>query len=596
MTARAFFLLGLMTVIPLAVASTSGPDTARDDVQTVQAGEDATSIAVLSDAVGNVTAIYGSDAADEEDTIFARRYPAGGPVADEPVALDTLTGDESRSDTSAAMDADGNLILVWSGAVTALAERRLIAQRFNADLTPRGDRIILAPAAQDISDVAMNAGGEFVVIWTVDNGSIEGSQRVQRFNAAGQATSETFTLVDDDNTFISDAAISPSGAFVVSYIGGRNETNAIERVFFQLFNTQGERVVNGARANTDDIDMFRTTVAMDATGHFIVAWSDDEAEFVDARRFDATGQPLGNTFRVSQDDNARGPQIAADANGGFVLIWRGSDEVFARRYSANGEGTDRVTVYRGQSPTYLHVTTDADGDYAAIWRESSATSSSRGVYLRRYIGPEDIDLAARLVATNESVPPGGSVSYRLTIDNNHDSVSPVTSGTNADTLNRAIGAATGISAEITLPASLTDIDVSNITAPAGRTFECTATATSTLTCGLNGALYAGESIAARITARADDQLQTLQANVSATADQFDSNEASDTGNNGDSATITIAESSGDTPANSGGGDDDDGGSGGGCTTAENSAFDPTFIVLLALAGIIIARRRRDQSA
>ena len=63
---------------------------------------------MLSDAVGNVTAIYGSDAADEEDTIFARRYPAGGPVADEPVALDTLTGDESRSDTSAAMDADGN--------------------------------------------------------------------------------------------------------------------------------------------------------------------------------------------------------------------------------------------------------------------------------------------------------------------------------------------------------------------------------------------------------------------------------------------------------------------------------------------------------
>ena len=588
----------------LAMANTAEPDTPLEDVQTVTADDEANSIAILSDAVGNIVTIHDTGTAGQRDTIYARRYPADSPPADQPIALDTLAADESRTDTDAAMDAQGNFVLVWSGSVDdSSSERRLIAQRFNADLTPMGDRIVLAPAARDISDVDMNPAGDFAVVWPIEDDTLSGSQIVQRFNAEGQATSERFTLVDDGSTFISDVAIAPSGAFVASYIDSGSDTATNAQAVFQLFDAQGARVGDPVRANTDDSDQARTAVAMGAAGQFVVAWSDAEAEIVTARRFDSTGQPRADQFTASALDGARGPQVGYDANGGFVIIWRGNDEVFARRYTVEGEARDIVTLYSDQSPRYLDVAVDADGDYAAIWTEASDTSPNKGVYARRVVGPETVDLAATLVASSSSVAPGGTAEYQLTVDNNHDPVAPVdTELTGATTLNRAIGAATGVTATFTLPSSLSGITLSDTAAPSGRTFDCDAPDGNTLTCALQGALYAGESLSSRVSAQAGDALQTVQTDVLVSANQFDSDEASDDGNNRDSARVTVTEDGDDSSPGNGGSndgasdnDDDDGSSGGGCTLAEKAAFDPTLLLLLACAATIIAVRGRDKA-
>jgi hypothetical protein len=510
---RCFSFSGLLICASLALASTGGSDTPREDVQTVIGDADATSIAVLSDAVGNIVTNHEVSDAGDNDPIFARRYPAAdGQASDEPIAIDTLTDEESRLDTDAAMDAGGNFIVVWNSLPEdSSGARRLVAQRFNADLTPIGERIVLALNAHDVSDVDMNASGDFAVVWAIDNGTLNGAQVVQRFNAAGTSTSNMFTLVSNDNELISDVAIAPSGAFVVSYTADATSSDTNAHAFFQLFDAQGERVGEAVQANTDDSDLFWTAVDMEAAGNFVVAWGDGESEAVDARRFDSNGQARGDQFRVSVADGASEPQVALDASGRFVVIWAGKDEVFARRYSAEGDATEIVTVYDGQNPQDLDIAADADGDYAVIWTEVSETSPNQGVYVRRYVGPESVDLATSLVADNDSVAPGAAIGYRLTIDNNHDPVAPVDTGlSGANTLNTAIGAATGVVATITLPASLSDIAISDATAPSDRAFDCAPPDANTLTCRLEGALYAGEGVSARVLARAGDQLQTIQ--------------------------------------------------------------------------------------
>lgn len=600
---RGISFSGLLLCAALALANTGGPDTPLEDVQMVIDDDEAGSLAVLSDAVGNILTLHEANDAGDNDPILARRFPAGGPPAEELVTIDTLTDAESRLDTDAAMDAQGGFVLVWNQLPEGGGDRPLVAQHFSPNLEPVGDRILLAANATGLADVDLNDNGDFAVVWSIDDGTIAGAQRVQRFNAAGSPTSEAFTLVASDNELISDVAIAASGAFVASYTADPDDsdTNPNAQAFFRLFDAQGDPVGEAVQANTNDSDLFWTTVDMTSAGQFVVAWGSDDSGFVSARRFDAAGQPQGAPFQVNVDAGASEPQVALDAYGRFVVIWAGADEVFARRFSAAGEGADVITVYDGQNPRALDVALDADGDYAAIWTEVSDTSPNRGVYARRYAGPETVDLAATLVASSDSVAPGGTVEYQLTVDNNHDPVAPVDTGlTGANTLNNAIGAATGVTATFTLPASLSAITLSDATAPSGRTFDCAPPEGNTLNCALEGALYAGESLSASVSATASDQLQTVQTDVFVSANQFDSDEASDEGNNRDSASVTVAENGDDSSPGNGGSngsasdsDDDDGGSGGGCTIAENAAFDPTLLLLLACAAAILVVRRRN---
>ena len=580
----------------LAGANTDMADSPLEDAQTVTDNNSAQGIAILSDALGNVVTLYEANQSDDNDAILARRFPNNSDGLGEPVIIDTLTAAESRLDSEAAMESDGDIVLVWNQLPEANSgERPLVLQRFDRDFQATGGRSILTANANGLADMDVNDNGDMAVAWPIDNDTVFGAQVIQRFNDQGDATSDMFTLVDDDNELITDVAIAPSGAFVASYIDGRSDSTRNASVYVQLFDAQGQRLGDPIQVNSDATDSFRTAVDMDTEGRFVVAWSDDDAEIVTARRFDSTGQPLGEQFQVSGNEGNRDPRLAYDAKGRFVVLWRGNDEVFARRYNAQGEPAEVVTLYSGQTPAYLDVASDADGDYAAIWTEISDNSPDRGIYARRYVGAENVDLAVSLVPANNSVAPGATVGYRLAVDNNHEIAAPVrTELPGANTINQAIGAATGVVTTVTLPAGLSEITISDQSALDGRSFDCNTAAATTRTCRLAGALYAGESLSARITATAGDKLQTLESTVAVTARQFDSDESSDTGNNRDSASVSVTADSAGDASDAGGNEDDDSGSGGGCTMAGNAAFDPTFFILLACAGLLLASRHRKR--
>ena len=98
--------------------------------------------------------------------------------------------------------------------------------------------------------------------------------------------------------------------------------------------------------------MFRPAVAADpATGVFTVVWEDFVGLTVNpvdikARRFDASGTPLGSEFTVNTTtDGSQGqPEVAVGPNGEFVIVWAGDSEnspvdfldVFAQAYDATG--------------------------------------------------------------------------------------------------------------------------------------------------------------------------------------------------------------------------------------------------------------------
>ena len=139
-------------------------------------------------------------------------------------------------------------------------------------------------------------------------------------------------------------------------------------------------------------------IAMDADGDFVVAWkgySQGASDDIYAQRYNADGSTAGSEFRVNTftSNIQNKPTIAMDADGDFVVAWvsyyqdSGERNVYAQRYNADG------TVAGGEFPVNTTTTSwqkapsiamDADGDFVVAWVSIGQDGDSLGVYAQRY--------------------------------------------------------------------------------------------------------------------------------------------------------------------------------------------------------------------
>ena len=193
-------------------------------------------------------------------------------------------------------------------------------------------------------------------------------------------------------------AVSPDGGFVVVWQDDRSDGSSwgiFARVFDRFGNPVGDQLrVNAATEGPQTAP----AVAMGADGGFIVAWesSDGTGSGVFARRFDRTGAPLGNQFRVNTvtTDDQEAPAVAMDADGNAVFAWESNGQdgsfagVYARRYNAQGGAqggeflVNQTTNGPQRSPA---VAMAADGRFAVAWMSLFAPGDNQhGVVARRF--------------------------------------------------------------------------------------------------------------------------------------------------------------------------------------------------------------------
>ena len=99
-------------------------------------------------------------------------------------------------------------------------------------------------------------------------------------------------------------AMDASGNFVVAWHNQDRNASTDDGVYWQRFDAAGQRQGAETRANTYTTDVQQyASVGMDGTGNFVVAWQSrgqDGSDFgVYAQRYGAAGQPLGTEFRVN---------------------------------------------------------------------------------------------------------------------------------------------------------------------------------------------------------------------------------------------------------------------------------------------------------
>ena len=310
---------------------------------------------VAMDDAGNFVIAWTSDLQDGDARgVYAQRFDSLGNAVGGEFLVNTVTLNKQQT-PAVAMDADGDFVIVWEDHAQDGSNEGVFARRYNS-LGVAQDPVEIqvntfTTGKQNIPDVAMDANGNFTIVWMSkgqDGGDGQEGVYGRQFDAAGNPLGGEFLV----NTVTAKAQENPSiamdvnGNFVVVY-SSKDLDGSSRGVFGQLFDSAANKIgpTEFQVSTFTTLDQQNPSVSMDADGDFVVVWEsvnqDNPGDFLTgiyAQQFDKTGAPVGsetlinNTVTDTQKDSA----VAMDANGSFVVVWQGDSldtgDIFARRY------------------------------------------------------------------------------------------------------------------------------------------------------------------------------------------------------------------------------------------------------------------------
>jgi len=271
-------------------------------------------------------------------SISGRGFDASGlALGDEQIVNSFTTGFEVIPRVAAT--SSGDFVVTWTSSNYGAPEpgRDIVgvfARQFDADGAPVADEFgvnVDTSGSQWVSDVAMDAAGNFVVVWQTYTYS-EQTVVARRYDANGVALGGELPIGGASAPASSPSvAATADGRFVVAWEQGMESGGRDIRA--HRFAADGTAEGDELQVNTHTTgSQGRPVVATDDDGNFVVAWTaygyfnpppDGDAGGVFAQAFAHDGAPLGSEFQVNtyttgyQND----PDIAVNAAGEFVVAW-----------------------------------------------------------------------------------------------------------------------------------------------------------------------------------------------------------------------------------------------------------------------------------
>jgi hypothetical protein len=366
--------------------------------------------------------------------IFARRFnalpnPLGREFRTTPITS------YIQGSSHVASDKDGNFVVVWDEADysaygAADPDNRIMAQRFNVNAGKVGPPFqvnTFTTSYQYTPKVGFDGAGNFVVVWAYyydDYAFLSG----QKYAPTGTPMGGEFQV----NTYTSccvgyngyenlgvfddiDVAGDEAGNFVVVWRGPENSIAA--RFFDSAGTPQSDQFV----VNTDTtIGGRMPAVTPDHQGNFVITWADEYVYRIFARRYDASGTPLGSDFQVSTDPYmyfTDGPSVAADASGRFVIVWEdygdGDDAISGREFDPMGVPV--ADQFRVDVPDYYanqrgKVATSSAGEFVVVWGQYGSYDSYVWSAVGRKLGEQAAPCSpAPLAGCRETTAAGSGV-------------------------------------------------------------------------------------------------------------------------------------------------------------------------------------------
>lgn len=311
----------------------------------------------------------------------------------------------SQDSAAIAMDGDGDFVVTWESDGQDGDSFGIYAQRYAANGAKRGDEFRVnttTTSLQTSPKIAMDAGGDFVIVWSswLQDGSGDGVY-AQRYSAAGTAVGKEFRV----NTTISDSQSSPSvamdvdGDFVIAWASD-GQDGSFGGIYAQRYDSNGVVLGSEFRVNLTTVNDQRSPeAAMAAGGAFVVVWTsalqDGSDDGIYAQLYNSAGEAVGVEFRVNQAtaDDQFLPSVAMASSGDFIVTWTSASQdgggygVYARRFTSAGQpkaNEARVNQTTVGDQGLSDVGIDASGAFVITWTSDNQDGSGYGVYALRY--------------------------------------------------------------------------------------------------------------------------------------------------------------------------------------------------------------------
>jgi hypothetical protein len=373
--------------------------------------------AIALDADGDFVITWTDALKEGSRGVFAARFnSAGGALAGE-FRVNTYTYSSQRA-SSVAAESNGDFVVVWHSfrQEDTIFEFNygIFGQRFTSAGVAVATEFQVntyTPTYQQYPRVASDADGDFIVVWASDvqDGSSMGIF-AKRFNSSGVVVASEF-MVNSRTTTRQDypsVAVDADGDFVVVWESAQSDVSGYG-VVGQRFNSAGARQAGEFQVNSfTSLSQYRAVVAAEADGDFVVAWQSNQQDGgatgllgIFGRGFNSAGTPQATEFRVNLFTlyNQRFPEIAGDNAGNYVVTWESSHQtvpqdgdqggVFARRVTATGGfGPEfMVNLHTMDDQSKMAIDFDDAGDFVVAWTTEYQDGNAAGVFAQRFTLP-----------------------------------------------------------------------------------------------------------------------------------------------------------------------------------------------------------------
>ncbi|MEW5879741.1 MAG: immunoglobulin domain-containing protein [Pseudomonadota bacterium] len=338
---------------------------------------------IAMDASGNAIAVWRQN----DGTffgIYANRYAAGSGWGSAQ-RIDSGPGD--ANEPRIALDGSGNALVVWwrSG---------VHANRYAAG-SGWGTAQLLAGGLTANPDVVMDASGNAIAVWQRFDGSTDNIDASRYTSGSGWSAPQP---IENGAGSASNARIAVDGSG--NAIAVWSQSNGTSYNLTANRYTQGVGWGTAQPIETLSREADAPDIAMNASGDAVVVWRDlirdGNGNLVDAPVYAiryTPGSGWGTAQRLDSGTNYRDvpypPQVAIDAQGNAIAVWRDYDgagfRVFAGRYVA---GSGWAAIEQLQSPGGgdvwypPDVAMDVNGNAIVVWMQWQTTTF--GIFGNRY--------------------------------------------------------------------------------------------------------------------------------------------------------------------------------------------------------------------
>jgi hypothetical protein len=264
--------------------------------------------------------------------IYFQKYNSAGVRLTQPIAGNDSLSTYSQSLPVIKYSSDGAIVLAWDQQIGDFGQRFIQFRRFAGSATPLNRMQTAGVDSAKVNNsnptMALDAIGNPVLAWQAQNPqNYRYTVYLQKFTPAGVSLwTRRKVVVGDWDQIQPIIAINNKGMLGVIWVDKR-PGSWYGDIFGRIYDAQGNPLAAEFKLNDDTGGAIQAdpTLAVDADGNFLAAWSDLRNNDYDiyGQRFNAQGSLSGDNFRIDTEPNKnyqRNPAITIAGNA-LITCW-----------------------------------------------------------------------------------------------------------------------------------------------------------------------------------------------------------------------------------------------------------------------------------